>query len=508
MRAEKSIRNVIVGWMMQILIIVGGFVSRTIFISVLNEEYLGLSGLFTNILTVLSLAELGVGTAITFSLYKPIAEKDTDTIISLMNFYRKFYITVGSFVLVVGTLLTPLLPFFIKELPDIQNICLIYILYVVNTGISYFFSYRAAFINANQEYFLTSLNHGICYVAMMVVQMVVLKVSRNFIAYLVIQIVATATENIIISYIANKRYPFLKERNGMPIEEGLFRQIKRNTAAMIGHNLGTIVLTSTDNMVISKFVGLVEVGLYSNYVMIITAVNTLLGQAFSAITSSVGNLLVEGTEREKEDTFYMVYFVNFWLFAFSSVALYCLMNPFIGIWLGAKYQFSTMVVAVIVLNFYTTGIRQACNVFKNASGLFLQDVYKPYIEVVVNLIISIILVQKMGIVGVLIGTVVSTICVVTWIEPLVLYKYGFQKSPWKYFWRYLIYASVTLGCVLVTQKVCDLFTQDSLFGFVCKMAIVVVVPNLIILILFGWTKEFKRLCDILKTILIRRKKTE
>lgn len=504
MRAERSIRNVLVGWLMQVLIIAGGFISRTVFISVLNEEYLGLSGLFTNILTVLSLAELGVGTAITFSLYRPIAEKDEATILSLMNFYRKFYKAVGCFVLIAGTLVAPFLPFFIKELPDIQNIYFIYVLYVVNTGVSYFFSYKAAFINANQEYFITSLNHGICYITLISVQMTVLLISRNFIAYLLVQIAATLTENVIISHIANKRYPFLKKRNGTRIEPGLFRQIKKNTAAMIGHNLGTVVLTSTDNMVISKFVGLAEVGLYSNYTMLMTAVTTLLSQAFSAITSSVGNLLVEGTERQKEETFYMVYFVNFWLYAFSSAALYCLINPFIKLWLGEKYLFSSWIVGIIVLNFYTVGIRQACNVFKSASGLFLQDVYKPYIEVVVNLVISVILVQKYGIFGVLAGTMISTVFVATWIEPVVLYKYGFNKRPWKYFGRYIIYAGVTFICALFTQKLCEIFTADSLPGFLCKMIIVVIVPNVIIVILFGWTKEFRQVLNTLK-IVCRRK---
>lgn len=505
MRAKKTIWNVIVSWGMQILIIVGGFIGRTVFISVLNEEYLGLSGLFTNILTVLSLAELGVGTAITFSLYRPIAQKDEKTIRALMNFYRRFYQIVGCFVLAVGSLLTPFLPFFIKELPDIPYIYVIYLLYVLNTGMSYFFSYKAVFINANQEYFITALNHGLCYAGMIVVQMIVLLTTKNFIVYLVVQVAATLIENMIVSHIANRRYPFLKKRNKEKLTPGLLSQIKKNTLAMIGHNLGGIVLTSTDNIVISKFVGIVEVGLYSNYTLLLNAVTALLNQAFSALTASVGNLLVEGTEKGKEDTFYMVYFVNFYFYAFAATALYCLLNPFIQLWLGQEYLFSYVAVAIMVLNFYATGIRQTCIVFKSTAGLFLQDVYKPYVEVVVNLVISVILVQNYGIVGVLIGTLISTIFVVTWIEPVVLFKYGFQKSPWKYFARYILYAVVTLVCVFGTQKICELVTFGSVAGFLCRMLIVVIVPNLLILILFGRTAEFKRLKDTLLTVAVEKK---
>lgn len=505
MRAKRTIWNVIVSWGMQILIIVGGFVGRTVFISILNEEYLGLSGLFTNILTVLSLAELGVGTAITFSLYRPISEKDEQTIEALMNFYRKFYKVVGCFVLIAGSFLTPFLPFFIKELPDIPHIYQIYLLYVLNTGLSYFFSYKAVFINANQEYFITALNHGLCYSGMIILQIVILLVTRNFIAYLLVQVAATFIENLIISHIANKRYPFLKRKSKVRIKPALLAEIKKNTLAMLGHNLGSIVLTSTDNIVISKFVGIVEVGLYSNYTLLMNAVNTVLTQAFSAITSSVGNLLVEGEEREKEDAFYMVYFVNFYFYAFASTALYCLLNPFIELWLGNKYIFSRVIVTIMVMNFYTVGIRQACNVFKSAGGLFLQDVYKPYVEVIVNLIISVILVQKYGILGVLIGTLISTIFVVTWIEPWVLFKYGFHKSPAKYFRRYSLYAVITLMCIFGTQALCELVNFGSLVGFICKILIVLVVPNLFIILCFGRTKEFRRLLGTLHTVLLRRK---
>lgn len=498
MRSVKSLKNVIFGWGMQILIILLGFVSRTVFIDVLGEEYLGISGLFANILTMLSLAELGIGTAIVFSLYKPIAEQNREQIIALMGFYQKFYRGVGCFVLIFGTALAPFLPHLVKEMPDIPHIYLIYLLYVVNTGVSYFYSYKTAFVNANQENFLVSLNHGICYTFMVGLQIGVLLVTRDFIAYFAVQIGATLAENIIISRIADRRYPFLRSREKYKIDPAISKQIKTNTVAMIGHNLGGIVMGSTDNLIISKFVGIVEVGLYSNYQMIINAVQTVLNQAFTAITSSVGNLLVLGDEKQKEDTFYMVFFVGFWLFGFCATALFCLSNPFIEIWVGERFLYGMPIVAVLAAKFYCTGVRQACITFKCAAGLYMQDVYKPYVEVGVNLVISLILVKRTGILGVFLGTLITTLLVTTWIEPVVLFRYEFQKGPWKYFGKYIWYGAVMAGGALLTYWFCAQIPAAGVGGFALKLLVVAVVPNVVYFLMFFWTGEFRLLVRTLK----------
>lgn len=508
MRAEKSLKNVLFGWGMQAVIIVIGFVSRTVLIKILGDQYLGINGLFANILTMLSLAELGIGTAIIFSLYKPIAENNREQIIALMNFYRKFYRAVGCFVLIVGTLLAPFLPYFIKDMPDIPHIYLIYLMYVVNTGISYFYSYKAAFVNANQENFVVSLNHGVCYTVMVAAQIVLLVTTRNFIAYFSAQIIMTLVENVVISRIADKRYPFLRSREKYKVDTGIFRQIKTNTLAMIGHNVGTIIMTSTDSLIISKFVGIVEVGLYSNYQLILNSVNTVLTQAFTAITSSVGNLLILGEDEQKESTFYMIFYVDFWLYGFCSVALLCLSNPFIEIWVGKGFLYGMPIVAVLVAKFYCTGIRLGCNTFKSAAGLYMQDVYKPYIEVVVNLVISLVLVKHIGILGVFLGTLITTLLVATWIEPMVLFKYEFGKRPWKYFCKYIWYAAITMGAAAVTYLLCGKIPQTGLSGFILKMAVVCVVPNVLFLLLTFWTKEFRQLFTTLKNVAGVRKRQE
>lgn len=505
MRTEKSLKNVLFGWGMQLVIIVLGFICRTVFIEILGEEYLGLSGLFANILTMLSLAELGIGTAIIFSLYKPIAENNQEQIIALMNFYQKFYRAVGCFVLIAGLALAPFLPYLVKEMPDIPHISLIYLMYVANTGISYFYSYKSAFVNANQENFLVSLNHGICYTVMVGIQIAVLQLTRNFIAYFSVQLVMTLVENMIISYIANRRYPFLKSREKYKIEAATSRQIKVNTLAMVGHNVGTIVMGSTDNLIISKFVGIVEVGLYSNYLMIINSVSTVLGQAFTAITSSVGNLLIMGEDKQKEDSLYMIFFVDFWLYGFCAIAIFCLANPFIELWVGKSYLYGLPIVAVLAAKFYCTGIRLACNTFKSAAGLYMQDVYKPYIEVVVNLAISLILVKYYGILGVFLGTLITTLLVATWIEPMVLFRYEFGKGAGRYLGKYLWYACLVAVTGLATFIITDMVDLGGLGGLACKMLITMVVPNVFFLLLTFWQQEFRMLRQTLKNVRMKKK---
>lgn len=497
MRSEKSIKNVLITWIGLLFVSLGGFVVRIVLARVLAEEYLGLNGLFGNIISVLSLAELGVGPAITFSLYKPIAENDTKQITALMQLYRKFYIGVGTFVLVVGTTLTPFLPYLIKDMPqNISHIYFIYFLYVLNSGISYFCSYKIVYVSANQNYYLYSLNHAICYTCMYVVQICVLIITKNFIVFYVVQVLTTALENLNISRIADKRYPILKSRDKYELPVETVKTIKTNVFAAIGHNIGNVVLNSTDNIIISKFVGLVETGMYSNYLLITSTINMFMNQAFSAIMSSVGNLGVEGTEKQKEDSFYLVFFANFWLYCFAATALLVLASPFIAIAFGEKYVLSLSVVIIISFNFYATGMRQTCLTFKSAYGILIQDVHKAYIEAIVNLVISIIFVQKLGIFGVLLGTLLSNYFVAFWIEPKVLFKYGLKKKPWKYFAVYGCFLLTFVCASFITYMCANALPFHGIIQFMVSILVVLIIPNIIIWIIWKRTGVCQQLIHI------------
>lgn len=499
MRLENAARNVKTAWLLHALHIICQFVSRTVIIYVLTIEYVGLSSLFSNILTMLSLAELGVGEAIIFSLYGPIARNEQDVINRIMNFYRKVYISVGCFVLVLGSALTPFIGHFIKDMPDIPNIHLIYVLYVVNSAVSYFFSYKSAFVTANQNNYIVVLNNGLFEVAMVAVQAVILFTTKNYVAYMIAGICFVLVQNISITVIADKKYPYIKEHSKSKMPAEIFDQIKKNTWAMVFHKIGTIIVFATDNLIISKFIGLVSVGIYTNYCTITNAVTTFISKFFTAISASVGNLAVEESVEVQEKTLFRVLFINFWLYVFSCCCLYNLLNPFIrDIWLSEKYLFGNAIVLLIVVKIYITGLRGAAQTFKNAKGLYWYNKYMPIYESLINLAVSLLLVSKIGVSGVLIGTIISSVLTCVWIEPHVLYKYGFNKSAYKYYAKYILYFVIFILIMGVTAFVDSFVTKTGFLAFIMHLAISVTVPNLCMVVLFRRTDEFGYMVRVLK----------
>lgn len=501
MRLENSARNIKAAWLWQLVHILCQFATRTVIIKVLTIEYVGLSGLFSNVLTMLSLAELGIGEAIVFSLYGPIAKKEHVVISSIMKFYQKVYVFVGVFIAAVGYALTPYIGYFIKDMPEnIPDLDLIYLLFVANSAISYFFSYKGTFITANQKNSIVVVNNGINELVMVLVQITTLIITRNYILYLVIGVAFVLLRNITITLIANRKYPYLKEkvREKMPPE--IFDSIKKNTGAMVLHKIGGIVVFATDNLIISKFVGLVSVGLYTNYHVITNAVSVFINKFFQAMAASVGNLAVDAETEKQEKVFNSMTFLNFWLHVFCCCCLFNLLNPFISvIWLGEEFLFAIGIVLLIVIKLYVTGMRISVQTFKNAKGLYWQNKFMPVGEALINLIASVILAKSMGVSGVLLGTIVSSILTCVWIEPRVLYKYGFHKSPKSYYVRYIKYLAIFAVIMAVTYGCNSLILSDNLLTFVVKCCISGVVPNLLMVLFFYKTEEF----DYIKSAAMR-----
>lgn len=510
-RTDSSIKNLIFSLVGQVAGVGINFVARIVFLKILTAEYLGLNGLFSNILSMLSLMELGVGSAMTFSLYKPLAQKDNEKIKSLMRLYRKAYITIGVLILIIGILITPLLPYFIDEMPNIsENINVIYILFVINTAISYFYSYKRSLIISDQKRYIATAYRYSFYFFLNIAQIVVLYITKNYIWYLITQIIFTFLENVALSIKADKMYTYLREKNIKKLKKEDTTKIKKNVIAMIGHKIGGIVVNGTDNIVLSKFVGLVEVGIYSNYYLIINALNIVLGQVFNAITASVGNLIAIESKERAYSVFKKTFFLNFWVYGFSSICLLVLFNDFITIWLGSEYLFTMDIVLVLVINFYITGMRKAVLTFRDATGLYWEDRYKPFVEAIINLVSSIVLVQLLGTVGVFIGTFISTMTTCFWWEPYILYKYEFNLSIKSYIKKYSIYTSLVIIVGIVTIFLCNIISISGLPGFIIKCIICVFIINVIFLIATYKTEEFRYfknlIMEFIKKILKKEKK--
>ncbi len=501
MRTESSIKNLLFAFGGQIVGILISLLSRLVFVRILTSEYLGLSGLFSNILSMLTLAELGVGTAITYNLYKPLAEKDNEKIKSLMQLYKIAYRVIGIIIFVIGVLLTPLLPHLINDMPNIPNINLIYILFVANSSISYFYSYKRVLITSDQKKYIATVYRYTFYFLLNVSQIIGLLITRNYIVFLVLQIIMTLLENIMVSRKADKMYPYLKEKNVNKLDKITKKSIAKNVSAMTLHKIGGVVVNSTDNLIISKYVGLNEVGIYSNYYLITNSITIILSQVFSSITAGIGNLAAVETEDKVYDVFKKVFFLNFWIFSFAAIGLFILFNDFISLWLGKEYIFDVLTVICIVMSFYITGMRKTVLTYKDALGLYWQDRYKPIIESVINIVVSILLVKKFNVAGVFMGTIISTITTCFWIEPYVLYKYALKQKLSKYLKQYGIYTIVGLIALFITYIICKLFKEVTIINFIIKLIICLIIPNLFYCLIFKNKNEFKYYIKLIKKIM-------
>ena len=498
-RTNKSVKNFAVALMGQGIGLIISFISRIFFIRILGSEYLGLNGLFTNILTVLSLAELGVGEAITYSLYKPLAKKDEYKCKMLMQFYKKVYVVIGCFIFIVGILLTPVLPYLINNLPDIKNINLIYILFVLNTAISYFYSYKRNLIIADQNRYIATIYRYGFYIILNIAQVIYLICTKNYIGYLVLQVLFTFLENFLISFKANKMYPYLTDKSKITLDKKSKNEIIKNTKAMMMHKIGGVVVTSTDNILLSHFIGLTAVGLYSNYYMVIYALNLVFGQLFSSLTASIGNLCTEDNKKKEYSVFKRIDFMTFWIYGFSAVCLASLFNPFIEIWVGTDYLLSMSITIVLVINFYISGMRKSVMTFREASGLFYKDRWKAVAEAIINLVVSMVLATKCGMIGIFLGTLVSSLTTCFWVEPYILYKYGFKMKLSSYFRNYFKKTLLVLAVATFVYLLCNFIHFNLYLSFAIKLLICLIIPNLIFYVIYRKSDELTYFLNLIKS---------
>lgn len=500
-RTENSIINSAMSIVTQVLTVVLNFAVKTVFIKMLNDEYLGVNGLFTNIITMLSLADLGIGIAIPYSLYKPLAKKDEHKINVLMNFYKKVYTIIGIAVLLIGLSLTPFLGLIIKDIPkNVPHLSLIYILFVIHSASSYFFVYKKFLIDSDQKGYITSRIIFTFSTLLSIIQIILLVTTKNYILFLLSSIILVIIQNIYISSKANKLYPFIKNKTDEKLEKEDMEGIKKNVSSLFIYKVGTVIMNGTDNIIISKFIGLIIVGFYSNYVLIINSITTVLNQIFNAITSSIGNLVVTTNKKRSKEVYDNLNFANFWLYALFGVCIIVLINPFINIWIGKKYVMGFSIVFLLVLNFYVLGMQSVTNSFRNAYGLFWIAKYRPIIMVIINIVISVVLVQLIGIEGVLIGTLISRLVTTAWLDPYIVHKYGFEISPKSYYIDYLKYLVIFIAISIIFNYFVSMITINNIFILILIAILVVIIVNVILVLLFFKTSEFNYFYDKIKKI--------
>lgn len=502
MRVQKTSMNAVALIGQNFIVLVLSFICRTVFINTLGQSYLGANGLFSNIFDVLSLMELGVGTAITYYMYKPLAEGDRGRINGLMILYARFYKYIGVAVATVGFSLVPFLKYIVGK-TDIPHINYVYFILLSNVVINYFLSYKRALLTADQRRYIASIFDIVFSVICNLLQVIVLVTTKNYFLYLGILVMTGVASNICIRLRVNKDYPYLKKDKQYELSKEDKRTIYTRMGAAMSHNVGGVLVFSTDNILLSIFNGLRFVGVYSNYTMIINMINNPLQQIYAAMVGSIGNLNITESNEKSKSVFDKVFFLDFWLYGFASLCLWLLINPFILIWVGEKYILNTSLIFVIILNFYLSGMRLSAGNFIYASGLFWNTRFKPLFEAAVNLIASIILGGRFGAIGVFIGTALSVLLGSFWIDPYVLYKEWFHLSPAKYFLKYGIYTIIMLLVGLLFTGVFIIMPTGGFFLFVLRLAVCVIGINSIFAIIFWRTEEFQYFISLVKQTLYK-----
>lgn len=501
-RTEYSARNAAAAIAGRVTAILMGFAQRVVFTHTLSEEYVGINGLFLDILSVLALSELGVGIAITYALYQPIANKDVEKQKSLMRVYRTFYQAVAVIVLIGGLLVIPFFDVLIKDKPNVPHLTFIYLMYLANSVASYIMVYKRTLIDAHQLSYIGVLYQTFFWVIQNILQIAVLLGTRNFILFLSVQILCTIGNNICISRRADKMYPYLREKEVQPLDPEEKRSIFVNIRAMLMHKVGNVVVNNTDNLLLSALVGTASVGKYSNYFLIIGSIKQVFEQMFQGITASVGNMGVGESRERIRKIFESAFFMGQWVCGLTVICMYEVIDIFVGASFGEQYVFAGQVTLVLCLNFYLTGMRQATLVFRDSMGLFRYDRYKAPAEALINLAASLILGKYLGTIGVFLGTMVSTVTTSLWVEPYVLYKHRLKASSLPYFLRYGLYATVTFLLWLAEDRICCYITGNPWVVCILRLLLCFGLTNLAYLALYHRTKEFlflkKKAVDILE----------
>lgn len=506
-RVKNSAKNTFFAALNMLVQLILKFAVRIVFVRFLSVEYLGLNTLFANILQVLSLAELGVGSAIVYSMYKPVADGDTEKIKSLIGIYKKFYWIIGGVITVVGLAIIPLLPYLMSGGTTLEvNLNLVYVIYLFNTSVGYFFAHRRALIFANQRNDIETKVSSVCLIALNAVQLVILAITKNYLLYIVILPIFTLIESVAIMLISHRLYPEIRGK-AQKLSEGDKKDLVKNTAAMVGHKLGGVAVNSTDNIFISAFLGLTALGLYSNYAYIVMILTSVLLLIVTATKASIGNLIAAGNKQRAYEVFCDL---SYFLFAFLIFCFSCytaLAQDFVSIFFGEELVLPFVTMLLIGINFYIMQSRAIIGAFRETTGLFWKDRYKPFFEVAINIGLDFALVIAIGLPGIVIATIVSNIVCNLTVEPYIVFKYYFGKSVKKYYLVYVLLAIAAAAVCAATFAVGYLIPADGVLMLIVKAVVCAAVSGVLILVCSLPFKQFRNWLNILKGFLRKSEKS-
>lgn len=507
-RIKNSSRNIIFSVIAYIVQIILGFVVRRNFIYYFGTEYLGINSLFSNVLSILSLAELGFGSAIVFAMYKPMADGDTEKVRELLQYYKKAYYLIGTVVFCVGLLILPFMDYFKQQAAGVDiNLYIVYIIFLVNSVISYFFAHRRSLLYTNQRNDIESKVNMVLNLLSTVLQLLIIFFIQNYYLYIMLLGIISLVNNVFIYFVTQKMYPEYLKKPTKQLDADYTKSINKNVKSLIYHKIGSTLVFSTDNLIIFMVLGSMVLGKYSNYQLIISYVTSFLMLIVGAIRGSVGNYIASEPVEKNNKLYSKINFIYMWIVSFCTVCIFCLSDAFIDTVLTKQDNITLVldkeVLICLCVSFFLTCSRHITSLYKECVGLFYQDRYKSIIEAAINLLVSILLALQWGLIGVIIGTIVSTVVVPLWIEPFILNKHYMHKSTTKYFLKYSVFVFATVVATMITYFVCSKLPTGGIFVLVSKFAICAILPNIIFLLIFAFVPEFKECVSFVKDILFK-----
>lgn len=504
-RTKRSFYNVIVSMITNVIILGTAFLVQRALVSSLGSDYNGINGLFTSVISMMSLTDLGIGSAIIYHLYKPAAENNYQIINSLLKFYRRSYVVISGVVLLIGCILTPFLPGIVGEVEIKVNLYLIFALFLLDCLSSYFLSYKKSLLYAYQMSYVLDTIHFIYYIVQNVVQLFALWYFKDYIAFLIIKTVSKCIENLTISIYIKKRYPDTNENNVLPLKPEIKSDIIVKVKALLFHRLGKLFVTGSDSLVITGVLGITQMSLYTNYHLVIGGITALLNKIFETLTYSVGNFLLDSSTEKRIEVYKKIDFLNFWVFGCGTAVLYSTLQPVIELWMGEEYLFSNVTLFALMMNFYQEGMRASIMTFKDAAGIYYEDRFIPIIEAALNVVFSVVLAKYIGIAGVFVGTVISSAAVYLYSFPKYVCKPLFHMSYFSYEWRSIQHLFPVLISIILTENLLTRIAFENLFLQIAVAGVIsVVIFHTFLLALFGRSEELEYFRHILVIFFFRK----
>ena len=472
-RTVNASKNASSAFINKFVILLLTFVSRRIFINYIGVHYLGINGLFANILTLLSMADLGLGTAMNVSLYKPIAEEDTRKISALLNYFRRIYYVIAAAVMGIGLCLIPFLKYIVNMDQNIPHLYLYYVIFVAKSAVSYLFVYKSSIIKADQRQYTVNNIEVYVNIVKVILEIIAIFLFRNYLIYLLLEVGGVLAHNLVVSYIADKNYPFIKEKAEIRPEEkkGIFTDVSSIFLYKIAYSL----LNGTDNVLMSIIVGTIYVGLYSNYLTITHNLEQFIQMLFNSLTAGIGNLVATESPERRYNTYKTMQMVSFWICGVVTICLFYLTQDFIVIWLGKDLLLDDLTMVAIVLNvFFSTCMRPVWT-FREGTGMYKQIRYIMFATAVLNLVLSIVLGKLIGVSGIIFATSISKVCTYFWYEPNILFRDFFHKPVRLYYMGFFKNAVLLAVCLAICFVPAHFIPGTNIFLWIVKAGIIILI---------------------------------